>query len=89
MPILKKSGFVIVSLSRLDFSRWSKWPFYIFCKIDSDTVISTEWRNLVFLFLFFSFVLNLVKYAMHFTGQVKKKEKSRTNDASTHETVNT
>ena len=27
---------------------------YMFCKIDSDTVISTEWRNLVFLFLLFS-----------------------------------
>ena len=61
---------------------------FMFCKIDSDTVISTEWRNL-FIFLIYefnnsvyylsesfrflyTFFLNLVKYAMHFTGQVKK-----------------
>ena len=62
MPVLKKSSFMIVSLSRLDFSILSKYIFFIF-------------------------FLNLVKYATHFTGQVKKKEKSRTNDASTHETV--
>ena len=37
--------------------------------------------------LVFTFFLNLVKYATHFTGQVKKKEKSRTNDASLRETV--